>query len=338
MFKRALQSKWFHTLLGLLVSLGLVVWIAQVVDWGEVGNHMVGFDYWYFVPVLLLWFVHFSLRALRWRYLLESGREIPLIKLFDGIMLGNFGNYVLPLRAGEFIRPLLVSRDSHQSFVSCFVSVVIERFFDLVMVLISFGVMVFYLPAMDQMVYQGAAGLSVLAAAIFLFIVLSILLPTELQRLVDFCLRPWPAVVAVPARKFLVDFLSGSRVLRNKVNFWNVTLLSILIWAVNFLIYYVWCLGFGMQADMWYGVALTVILALAVAAPSAPGFAGVYEAGCIVAFRLFDVGASLATSYALITHVFQYAFILAYGGWILFKYGLKFKELRRSGELTKTCP
>jgi glycosyltransferase 2 family protein len=94
------------------------------------------------------------------------------------------------------------------------------------------------------------------------------------------------------------------------------------------VMYWVWCFGFDMPTSFWFGVSCTVFLALAVAAPSAPGFAGVYELGCIAAFRLFGLDAAIATSYAIVSHVYQYVFIIVYGVWVLMKYGLRVGELR----------
>ena len=80
----------------------------------------------------------------------RQGEQVPLRRLFDAFMVGVFATFLLPFRAGEFVRPYYLKRYSHYSFLTCFVSVVVERFFDLATVLLGFAVMLVYVPHFQQ--------------------------------------------------------------------------------------------------------------------------------------------------------------------------------------------
>jgi uncharacterized membrane protein YbhN (UPF0104 family) len=79
-------------------------------------------------------------------------------------------------------------------------------------------------------------------------------------------------------------------------------------------------------------VAVSVIIALAVAAPSAPGFIGIYQVGCIGALRLYEVSNDQAVAFALVSHLVQYLTVLLFGLVCLRRQGIRWRELRERVE------
>ena len=328
--KSILSSKIFHSLLGVGVSVVLLGVIVFSVNWSQVWVHLRSAHLWALVPSLVLLLVHFSLRAIRWRYLLPISETPPTTRaLFDAIMLGSFATFILPLRAGEFVRPFMLTRYAKLSFSSAFVSVVVERFFDLAVVLACFAIMLPFVPSVPGWVNQGAFALSLMALGLFMFLVGGALMPKLVVKLIDLVVRPLPAKFGELLAKFLKDFLGGALVLRSPLNLARIVGLSILLWISNFFVYYMFFFLFDIPAQAWMGVAVSVILALAVAAPSAPGFIGVYQAACIASFALFGVNTELAVAYSIITHVFQYLIFVIYGVYLMFKGNLRLRDLHR---------
>lgn len=314
--------------LGLLVSGGLVLWMCFSLDWSEVGGHLVGMRYWIFAPATAVFVLHFVGRAWRWRFLLPAGGRVPLRSSFDSIMVGNFATYILPLRAGEFIRPYMLSMNTSYSFPAAFVSVVIERFFDLGAVLLSFAVMVLYVPGLPEWVHKGAAALGVLAAAIAVFIVAGSFFSERILALCRLFLRPLPLKLGAAVTKFLEEFLEGARVLRGARTLFAVVALTAVVWGLCYLMtYLLLLLSPDFAPSAWLAVSIGVIVALAVAAPSAPGFVGVYQVGCIAAFQLFGVSREAAVAYALVTHLYQYVLVVVFGMVGLMRNGLSLKDL-----------
>ena len=342
--KQILQSKTFHILLGVGISVALILWLVSEVKGQKVVEHLSGINYWMLIPCTVLMLVQYVIRALRWRYLLPPGSRVELRTLFDSMMLGNFGTYVLPLRAGEFVRPLVLSRQTDYTFPIAFVSVVTERFFDLSVVLLFFAGMTLLLPVMPPLGGAGVAPevlaktyaalnviafmLSLLALAIFVFIAVGAFFPGPVLRLLDVCLQPLPEGIAGRVRAFARDFLSGTAVLRNPRNLGIVIALSFAVWGLTVSLYYIYFWLFPqMQPSWWLAFVVTVLLAFFVAAPSAPGFIGVYHAGCAAAFVLTGVDLEQAAAYAVATHLSQFLLIVIYGGYLLVKYGMRLGEL-----------
>ncbi|MGA1531013.1 MAG: hypothetical protein ACO398_09770, partial [Kiritimatiellia bacterium] len=91
--------------------------------------------------------------------------------------------------------------------------------------------------------------------------------------------------------------------------------------------------GFGIYPSWWVGMMLNVMIALAVAAPSAPGFVGTFQVGCIVALStIYGYSKEFAMAYSMIAHVFQMALIVVAGIVVLQLRGMKFSQLRKTGD------
>ena len=84
----------------------------------------------------------------------------------------------------------------------------------------------------------------------------------------------------------------------------------------------------------WHqAIVITVIIALAVAAPSAPGFIGVFQIACVAAFLLLGLSKELATSYSIIAHAQMFIIVICYGIYLLFKYKLNLTDLRENSDV-----
>ena len=326
--KNLFISRKFHSLLGMGISGVILAWLLWSMEWGKVHEALSGIYFWPFLPAALVFTGHMLLRALRWRYLLPEGRKIPIAVLFDAFMIGNLATYVLPLRAGEFIRPFILTRKKEIPFSTTFTSIVIERFFDLSVVLLSFAIMIFYVPDVPVLVFQGAFALGVVAAAILLFMIAGALFPHQVMRVARPMFSILPSRIHTRLDHFIEGLLAATVLLRDMRRLAAVIFFSILIWAVNYFFYQI-CAGlFGIWEPMWLGVAVGVITALAVAAPSAPGFVGVYEAGCIAGLVLFGIPQETGAAFAILTHAFQFVLVIAVGFFSLFRNNLSFSDLK----------
>src|SRR5205807_6959620 len=91
----------------------LVFLLARAADWREVGEQMRHAN---LALLLFAWVVLGSaaclLRAVRWYVLLSDQKRVSFWPVFWANSSGNFGNSILPARAGEFIRAAIVSAKS----------------------------------------------------------------------------------------------------------------------------------------------------------------------------------------------------------------------------------
>lgn len=332
------SSRFVQLALGFGISAALVGWLVYSIDWPVVWLTLGNVRYGLLLPLTGLVVVHFLVRSVRWRFLLPDPKDradVRLSKLFDGILVGAFATFVLPLRAGELVRPLMLSRQSSFPFGVSFASVVIERFFDLSMVLISFGLMLPYVPGVPSWVEQGAVILTALAFGLLVFLVLGSIAPQRVDTVVARCLSPFPERLSAPLLRFVRGLLSATTVLKDPARLMMIVVLTTVVWGTNYLILWGYLWLFDIPGTVSFVVAIGVILALAVAAPSAPGFIGVYQTACVAAFGLFGLGQEAAIAYSLVSHAHQYLIFVVYGVWVLLKYNISFRELRGASSVVE---
>ena len=318
----------YKSLIGIIISLILVVALIYSVNWNEVWQALKQMQFWPLLPATLLFLLQYWCRATRWRLLLPDGKSIKTRALFDAIMVGNLANFVLPLRAGEFIRPFLLSRYTEISFPLCMVSVIVERFFDLALVLGLFGIVTIITPGIPTEVSIGASALSSVAVVILVIMILGSFMEARLLNAFDFLTQPLPAKFRSPLRKFSKDFLDGAAVLRTPARVFQVIFMTILVWILIVALTSILFELFAITPSFEAGLAVTVITALAVAAPSAPGFIGVYQWACIAGFALFAYPNEKAVAFSIITHIYNFAFFAIFGGIVLWRDGLKLADLK----------
>jgi uncharacterized protein (TIRG00374 family) len=294
-------------------------------------------SWWPVVPFGLLFAAHYILRAIRWRYLLPNDELAgPSIRqLFDSIILGNLATCILPFRLGEFIRPLVLTRWTTYGFGSAFISVVIERFFDLATVLISFFVIVQLLPDLPDGLHIAAYSLGSLAFALLVFIVGGCLFPGVIERIVALCVAPLPRGLANFVKRFCGDLLRGAAVIKTPSRLCIILLLTALVWLTAYLQFQVVLLMFPFNQSFLLSVTLGVFVALAIAVPSAPGFVGVFQMGCVAAASLFAYPEADAKVYSLVVHGLTYLMMISVGFWLLAIHDLNLFELKKAAEKGK---
>ena len=222
----------------------------------------------------------------------------------------------------------MLKRRSDYSFSTAFTSIIVERFFDLSMVLISFALMTVFLQGIPSYVFQGAMALGMLALGILIFMVAGSFFPSLIMTVCKFFFSRLPGSVSSKLEHFVSELLEGATVLRDTRRLLAVVIYSLLVWASIYYSYQVMLGLFAIEGSLWIGVAVGVMTALAVAAPSAPGFIGVYQAGCIAALVLFGVSKEEGVAFSIVTHAFQFVLIVTLGFISLARNGLRFGDLK----------
>lgn len=329
------MKKLIQLLVGCSVSAVMMYMAFKDLDVVQLQENISKLRWWPVLPFLALFAAHFYFRALRWRLLLPAsqGEQPGLRKLFDAMMLGNLATFLLPLRLGEFVRPLMLSRWSEYSFASSFISVVIERFFDLSAVLITFAIVVPLLPQLPDWATLGAYSLGTLALGLLMFLILGCLFPTFIRSLVALFVKPLPDSFAAFVSRFSGDLLTGASVIKTPTRLFGIVALTGLVWLSSFLQFYSLLFMFpDEQQSFLLSVTLCVFVALAVALPSAPGFVGVYQMACVAAATLFAYSLSAAQLYSILTHLITFVMVIGIGFWVLAVHDLKFFELKKAAE------
>jgi uncharacterized membrane protein YbhN (UPF0104 family) len=268
------------SLLGLAVSviaLAAVVWWAihqeppQLPDSpGELGA---------LIGAIALYGVATVLRAERWHHLLlRDGAQPHRADCYALTVVGYAGNNVLPARAGDPIRVVLMAPRAATSKRTVIGTLLAERLLDIV-VIVALFVVVGYAVLGEV----GAGSVQIIAAVtagVIALAALALVLLRRNERLHD----------------FVAPMLSSTLALRGRHGLWLLTI-TVVVWLIEGA---VWMsvgasVGFGMDPiEGLYLVALASVFALI---PSGPGYAGTQDAAAVVGIRAVGGSGATAVSY-----------------------------------------
>ncbi|MFN3306701.1 MAG: lysylphosphatidylglycerol synthase transmembrane domain-containing protein, partial [Candidatus Kapaibacteriota bacterium] len=142
------KNKRFRSIINIFISVILLILLVYLslrgLDLSTLGKYIISANYWWVllsVPVGLL--SHWA-RALRWRTMLKPiSNPNSVWNLFSAVMAGYAVNNIIP-RGGELLRPYYYSRREKISFTMTFASIVVERFIDLISLLMVFVLAYFF--------------------------------------------------------------------------------------------------------------------------------------------------------------------------------------------------
>jgi uncharacterized protein (TIRG00374 family) len=221
------------------------------------------------------------------------------------------------------------------SFAAALGSLVVDRVFD-AMVVLLFLLVVISLPDFPQgiVVFDKPVDYWLrLAALIALVALVGISLlaffPARIVALWDRVTGRLPRL-SHRGRGILSSFASGLAVLRDPVRFVLVLFWSIVQWLVNGLSFYIGFKAVGIATPIASAFFVQSMLAMGVAAPSAPGFMGVFELVSRASLSVYGVPGAVSVSFALGYHLLSFVPITAIGLWYFARLGMHFRELNES--------
>ena len=277
----------------------------------------------------------FPTRARRWRPILDPvAPNLPFDALWRATAIGMMINNVAPARAGEPARAFALSRFAPQvSFPVAFASLAVDRLFDMVvLLLLMFGSMLD--PAFPADAHVRGFSMSSIAVKGLLLIVVAligmyamVLYPARVLTLYELVARRIAPRLEEKGRNALVALMHGLSVLRSPSRFAIVFAWTVLHWMLNALAFWIGFKAVGIDASYSAALFLQGVIAIGVAAPSTPGFFGVFEFMAKEGLRLYGIGSDAAVAWAVSFHFLSFLPITIIGGWYFIRAGLSLAQI-----------
>jgi len=314
------------------VSALLLYVVVRGQDWDKIGAALADAHYSYIPAIVGVSLYSLVVRAQRWKALVERAlaRSQALAPVFSATAIGFMSNLVLPLRAGEVVRPYLLTRFSDVPVSTAFATAVLERVLDMIAILVLLMAVAlssgFEEPIKSIAVYASAMAAVALVA---IFVV-----HREKDRYLPKLDRLWQRFPDGIARRLIVlehGFFDGLASIAETRVLVPLILWSLYLWMVIALTFYLGTLAIDIHVGyVGGGLAVATVLALWVAVPSAPGFVGVWQAGCMTALALYGVDAGRALAFSFFSQAMVVLSQLPIGLVYLVREGLSFGELGRA--------
>ncbi|KPJ63199.1 MAG: hypothetical protein AMS15_01260 [Planctomycetes bacterium DG_23] len=325
-------------IVGILLSV-IFLWLAlRGIDFAQLRQHLASIRFPFIILAIIFMMLGMYLRGVRWKFILRPTKDISSWSCFSVLMIGFMANNFLPFRGGEFIRMWLLSRKAKVSKSLSLGTIVAERFFDmlvLVLILVAGIVGSGAFPPVAQKVAYIGGGIFIVFSALILFSSRQKERTVALSERFLFFLSPrWRK----PLMGALSGFLGGLEVLRTLPQIVTIALLSFPAWAGGLLCFYFGLRAINISVTPWGLFFVKAISNLGTMLPAAPAYIGHYEFLVKTSLVALDKEANAALAFALVYHTMWFLVLTAVGLYFFWKEHLSWARLKRLSEVDETPP
>jgi uncharacterized protein (TIRG00374 family) len=303
-------------LVTLLVTLGFSYVALSNIDLSLAWHALRTSDIWWLAAALLAFALGTLARVLRWRSLFARDRRPPLGAVADATLVGYLYNSILPARAGEAARVVVLTQRSETPPVEIVGTVLLERIYDVLAILLIFFVTEPWLPHVS---WFGAAAVAAIVLAC-LIAMAAIVLALFGDRPLRLLLRPLgrlPLFSGERLERTIDELTHGLSGLRDPMLALEAFAWTIMAWLLTALCAYLVSLAFHLGLPFSCGVLVAVAIGLSMILPSPPAAVGVFEGAALIALGAYGVTHSSALPYAVVLHLVNFVPFVVGGALVL---------------------
>ena len=301
---------------------GFLFWyVIKDIDAVKVKSDFLKADYFWIGISILISLVAFWSRAVRWNLLLEPLHIKPRVyKTILALMSGYFANMFLP-RAGEVARCLMLNKMSKAPFNATFGSVVAERVFDLLALVLLLGA-AFFLEFdrisgfLSEIIIEKFTHLFSSLENMYLFLLIMGIFAIGAFAMLWF-LRHQIKKITLFQKSYMFagGVWEGVISIRKLEKKWLFLFHTILIWTCYYFMTYVVFFAFAPTAHLGplAGLVILVLGSIGMSAPVQGGI-GAFHYLVASALLIYGVNQEDGVSYALILHSSQTLTVIILGG------------------------
>jgi hypothetical protein len=286
--------------IGLGMSAISVILILLLVEPGEIVTALRQANLSYIGWSAVAIFVFMLIRAIRWRYMLAN--EISFSQVFHIQNIGYMFNMVLPLRAGDLARAILIGNVPPITLARGLSTMVVERILDMMFIVALLPFTLAEVASLPGWMQEGARASGIVAVA-----AIGVLIVAANQRSLT---TRWGTAVLnrlsfldteqwIGRMNELLDGLGSLTRLKDSL---VLVVLSILVW-IPILFAYQWGIqAVGGQVSLLAASFVVCAAALSIAIPSSPGQIGVFHIGVTAAMLALGQSDGAAAGFAVVYH------------------------------------
>jgi uncharacterized protein (TIRG00374 family) len=328
--------KYIEFLAMLLLAAVIIWWFGRRLDWHQVKVAVARSDWRLIAAAYVVILLAYLWRAIRWQALLSPLTKTSLYEVWIATCVG-FAAVLTVGRAGEIVRPVVLPmRDPRVKPAASIVTIMIERLYDTMTVVILFGLNLFWLKPVSGSDFGAARFIGLVlvslgAVAIVLLIVFKLRsaqviawidrkgsdgpgLRVRIRRAVSSTLEQLARALSV---------LSDVKLLATTIG-WSIALwLSVAV--ANLLI----CWAFGLQFGFAHILFILGWSMIGSAVPTPGGAAGAFHAATAGALILLGVARDQAAAISIVLHLVDFAPAALFGLFYFLRGDVKFSRLRK---------
>jgi glycosyltransferase 2 family protein len=319
---------------GILIGLGCIAILLKQVDLKQSWNALGRLNGPYLLIPVAVFFVNLPLRAWRWQLIFPASWRPSLGACLTVLGIGNMANFLLPGRAGDVARCVLVGNtasltDSSRTLATLAVEKVLDG-------LALVGMVLFSAWALHPPHWV----LELLRVAILIFggaLVLLVALRYRTRALIDSVRSAfrWIHLSSLEARfdGLLTSFAEGLGAVSSAGQMLISLLMTAAIWSTEAGMIWGMAGALGLAVSVKSAVVASAILGLGLMIPAAPGGLGTYELFGTEAFKISGIAASGALALTVVIHAWIFVANIVAGICLLAVKGISLAQLRNQLEV-----
>lgn len=330
------MSKKLRTLLILLIGAGLAYWFVSRLEWDKVSAHLQQMRLWPLVGAALMINLTMLARSLRWQTLLAPIAQVGLHNAFAATAIG-FGSIFVFGRAGEVVRPVVLSLREPVPPSATIATILIERLFDMMTVaaIFAFNLLFFTLPANkagDLKTLSTIRAFGVLmSVGVVVGLVALVLIRLKAGPLIGFLERlshRLPEKLARPLLNLVRHVADGLSVLMNLRELVKAIFYSLVVWGL--VATSTWLVAGAFNVDFSFSQAIFVMGFGLVGSvvPTPGGSAGAFHKAAQQGLMFLGLEQNLAAAIAIVYHLIAFGTPFIIGMIYLIRDGISFGRLR----------
>jgi uncharacterized protein (TIRG00374 family) len=319
---------------GIAFSLGFLILTLRNVDLEETALAISRVNVFILCTAVFSYVLSIAAKAVRWQLLLSVHKTPSFGRAFSIFSIGQMMNAFIPAHLGEFARAYLMGEAEADNKVYVLGTVAVERFADLLFLLISLILL------LSQMVLPDWIASPARDTSLVMVILVPGIILLAWQR--NFVLRivRWASRFAPMAwREWLLKqagfgLASLDAVRRPRLLFglfaWS-TIILLLSTLTNYLVF----LALGLNFPFWVSLLLLVVLQIGTAVPSSPGRVGVFQYLVILTLSILTMDKNVALGYSILLYLVIYVPITLIGVYCLWREKVTWQTLEEAAAMLK---
>jgi hypothetical protein len=201
------------------------------------------------------------------------------------------------MRVGELVRLFLVSRWLSVKLDSVIPSLVVERFFDGIWLILAIGAVAFFMPLPQELLGAEKILSALVLLGTALFVYLTFLRKRTLTSANPGAGSRWNPLRALTS--FLGRLAQGIQAIGTSRFFITSFMVSLCVLIFQIIALWLMILAYRLPLSLWAGSVVLLILHLGTAIPNAPSNVGTYQFFTVVGLALFGIEKTRAASFSV---------------------------------------
>ncbi len=322
-----------------IVTIILIIFMVYFVDFPNLIQKIITVGFMGLFIFIITYTVAFILRAYKLKLIFNGlNHNIKYANCLFSTGASFVINYVTPGKMGDFAKIFIIRDEENIGLGESTAGIAIERVLDLILLFIisCFALVYLYISNIGEVSSREFLGLNIqfyliIGAVLIIGILIAIiLLLYKTETIIRIITKISPKIADYIAR-FIINFKNGiKRLKENKKNLIYVILLGFPVWIIDGSIVVIFFYVSGYQLNIVILILAKLLSFFSKAFPITPG--GWVISENIGAFFLYFFYPLLDFQYEIlplffIDHLFRSAYVLFFGGYSIFHYNFKLKQL-----------